>query len=155
MKSKKKINAAPAPLGERIYKPGEMIEVDTNPVLIRTFETGATRDTASGKLDYEGFLSPLVLQRFAVYMHSHRIQSDGTLRDSDNWKKGIPIPQYLKSMFRHFMDAWLILSGFPKKAVCQDLEEVMCAVMFNAMGLLHEVLKGRYTCEHSGSTSSS
>jgi len=29
---------------------------------IRQFTTGATRDTSDGKLDYEGFISPLVLE---------------------------------------------------------------------------------------------
>ena len=69
---------------------------------VRTFDTGATRDTDDGKLDYEGFISPLVLERFARYMHTHRLQPDGTLRDSDNWQKGIPRDQYIKSAWRHF-----------------------------------------------------
>lgn len=69
---------------------------------IRTFDTGATRDTDEGKLDFEGFLSPLALERFAEYMNKHRQQSDGSLRDSDNWQKGIPVKQYMKSMWRHF-----------------------------------------------------
>ncbi len=110
---------------------------------IRTFQTGATRDTDTGKLDYEGFLSPVVLKRYGQYMHAHRIQSDGSLRDSDNWTHGIPRRQYVKSLFRHFVDVLLITRGWPEKATTQDLEEALCAVMFNAMGLLHEVLIGR------------
>src|SRR5687768_4320669 len=35
---------------------------------MREFETGATRNLDNGKLDYEGFLSPLVMERFAEYM---------------------------------------------------------------------------------------
>jgi len=35
---------------------------------VRTFDTGATRDTEDGKLDYEGFLSGRVLKRYAEYM---------------------------------------------------------------------------------------
>lgn len=105
--------------------------------MIRQFETGATRDTDAGKLDYEGFLSPLVLKRYAEYMHKNRVQADGTLRDSDNWQKGIPIAQYMKSMWRHMMDVWSIHRGV-KEA---DIEEALCAVMFNAMGMLFEVIK--------------
>ena len=39
---------------------------------IRSFPTGATRDTAGGKLAYEGFFSPLVLQERARFMHKHK-----------------------------------------------------------------------------------
>jgi hypothetical protein len=106
---------------------------------IRRFETGATRDIDHGKLDYEGFLSPAVIERYAQYMHKHRIQPDGNLRDSDNWQKGIPLSAYIKSCWRHFMDWWKYHRG--DKSV--DIEEVLCAVMFNAMGYLHETLKER------------
>ena len=71
---------------------------------MRKFNTGATRDVDNDKLDFEGFLSPTVLIRYAEYMHTHRKQSDGALRDSDNWQKGIPKEVYMKSMWRHFMD---------------------------------------------------
>lgn len=107
---------------------------------IRQFDTGATRDTSQGKFDYEGFLSPLVLERFAEYMHKHRTQSDGSLRDSDNWQKGIPMDAYMKSGWRHFMDWWKIHRGIK---IGTDIEDVLCAVMFNVMGYLHEVLKSK------------
>jgi hypothetical protein len=102
---------------------------------IRKFETGATRDTDEGKLDFEGFLSPLVLERYAQYMNKHRLQSDGQLRDSDNWQKGIPVTQYMKSMWRHFFAVW---KGHRQGVVNQD---DICGVLFNAMGMLHELLK--------------
>ena len=57
---------------------------------MRNFDTGATRDVDTNKLDFEGFLSPVVLERYAEYMHKNRVQADGNLRDSDNWQKGIP-----------------------------------------------------------------
>lgn len=104
----------------------------------RTFSTGATRDTDEGKFDYEGFLSPTVLERYAAYMNKHRRQSDGSLRASDNWQKGIPREQYMKSLFRHFMDAWKLHRGCVAQA---DIEEALCAVMFNAMGYLFETLQ--------------
>jgi hypothetical protein len=105
---------------------------------IRTFETGATRDTDEGKLDYDGFLSPLVLQRFAEYMNKHRKQSDGSLRTSDNWKKGITKDAYMKSAWRHFMDWWSEHQKLPSR---DGMEEAICALMFNCMGYLHETLK--------------
>lgn len=114
---------------------------------LRKFETGATRDLDRNKLDYEGFLSPLVVERYGRYMHQHRIQPDGTLRDSDNWQKGIPLTAYAKSLFRHFVDIWKIHRGHeavdPTTGEVYTIEDALCALMFNAMGYLHEVLKAK------------
>jgi len=105
---------------------------------MRQFKSGATRDSADGKFDYEGFLSPLVIARFGEYMHKHRLQSDGNLRDSDNWQKGIPKEAYIKSAWRHFMDWWGECRGYASK---DGLEEALCALLFNIQGYLHEHLK--------------
>lgn len=102
---------------------------------MRTFESGATRDNDDEKLDYEGFLSPLVLRRYAEYMHANRIQANGTVRSSDNWQKGIPQSAYMKSMWRHFMAVWM---GYRNGDVSED---DLCALIFNVMGMLHELLK--------------
>jgi len=107
---------------------------------IRVFKTGATRDTEDGKLDYEGFLSPVVLQRYAEYMHKHRKQSNGKLRDSDNWQKGISKEVYIKSLARHFMDLWLEHRGKRDGIRRQD---TLCAILFNTMGYLYEELKSK------------
>ncbi len=109
---------------------------------MRTFETGATRNDDKDRLDYDGFLSPLVLKRYAQYMHKHRVQADGKLRDSDNWQKGIPKEQYRKSKWRHFMDIWTILRGWATKSdEGEGIEDLLCADLFNTSGLLHEILK--------------
>lgn len=105
---------------------------------IRKFNSGATRDSEEGKNDYEGFLSPLVLERFGQYMTKHRKQIDGKLRDSDNWQKGIPQSAYIKSAFRHFMDWWKEHRGIKTK---EGLEDALCALLFNVMGYFHEHLK--------------
>jgi len=117
---------------------------------IRQFETGATRDADIDKFDYEGFLSPIVLRRYAEYMHKHCKQSDGKLRASDNWQKGIPILQYMKSKWRHFMGTWsaIRLNQDPEQGPLMledldDLEESLCAELFNTSGMLHEILKLR------------
>lgn len=107
---------------------------------MRTFETGATRDTDETKHDPEGFLSPLVIQRFNEYMAVHRVQADGAPRDSDNWTKGIPPDAYVKSLLRHVLDIWLHHRKFSDKTT-GSLEDALCATMFNAMGLLYEVLQ--------------
>jgi len=112
---------------------------------MRTFETGATRDTDEGKYDYEGFLSPLVLRRYAEYMHKHRKQADGKIRASDNWQNGIPTEQYMKSMWRHFMEVWefhrIRLNNKPTITNLDDLQDTLCALLFNVMGYLHEEIK--------------
>ena len=105
---------------------------------VRKFETGATRDQDKDKFDYEGFYSPIVMDRFAEYMHKHRHQSDGALRDSDNWQKGIPLTAYMKSLYRHFMDLWRHHRELPAQ---DTLEDSLCAILFNTQGYLFEVLK--------------
>jgi len=115
---------------------------------IRKFETGAIRDVDFDKLDYDGFLSPIAVRRFALYMHKHRTLKDGTLRDSDNWQKGIPKAQYRKSLFRHIIDAWTILRGWMVKTKeGEDIEDLLCAIIFNSQGLLHEILREKINNE--------
>jgi len=114
---------------------------DNGDLLVRVFDTGATRDTDEGKYDYEGFLSPEVLQCFAGYMHRNRIQSDGSARDGDNWQNGIPKSVYMKSGFRHFMDWWLVHRN--PQHPDEYVQEALCALLFNVMGYLHEHLKGK------------
>lgn len=109
---------------------------------VRTFDTGATRNLDADKLDFEGFLSPSVLYAFAEYMHKNRFQADGTLRDSDNWQKGIPLDAYMKSMHRHFMEVWY--AHRDGRGAWEDPKltcEALCALMFNVQGYLHEMLK--------------
>lgn len=105
---------------------------------IRTFASGATRDTSEDKLDFEGFFCPRVMTAYAEYMHKNRKQSDGSLRDSDNWQKGIPQDAYMKSMYRHFMDVWKDHRGVETE---EDEITNLCALLFNVSGLLHEKLK--------------
>lgn len=113
----------------------------------RTFASGANRNSDEGKLDYEGFEHSLVRKRFAEYMNSHRRLEDGTLRASNNWTKGMPRCQYLKSLSRHFMDVLLILQGFPSEATEPDLVQALCACKFNTDGLLLEAILGREVTE--------
>lgn len=114
---------------------------------MRKFDTGATRDVDTNKYDYEGFLSPLVVERFGEYMNKHRKQADGALRDSDNWQKGIPLDAYMKSGWRHFMDWWKQHRGLPGG---DTLEESLCALLFNVQGYLHETLKHKKATQKLG-----
>lgn len=103
---------------------------------MRVFKTGAVRDNEEGKLDFEGFLSPMVVQRFAEYMNKHRIQADGKTRDSDNWQKGITREAYMKSAWRHFHDWWSEHRGYNSR---EGLNDAICGLLFNAMGYLYEI----------------
>lgn len=122
-----------SPMSERYRGP------DPLPVTppIRTFATGATRDTDTNKLDFDGFLCPLVLERYAEYMHANRKMADGSMRGSDNWKSGIPQDVYRKSGWRHFFSFWKhCLSGNKPLAIVDA-----CGILFNIMGWMHEELK--------------
>lgn len=105
------------------------------------YVTGATRSNDADKIDPEGFLSPLVVRRYAEYLHKHRIQADGKPRESDNWQQGMPIPRYMKSAWRHFLTWWTLHRGWPVPDA--DIEDAICAVIFNAQGYLHERLKAK------------
>lgn len=113
---------------------------------MRTFETGATRDSDDSKPDYEGFLSPLFLEGYGQYMHEHRKQADGTLRASDNWQKGIPIKTYQSSLLRHVFTSWALWRGWPVAPErvgdtyrTPTLLDALYAVAFNVMGMIHEL----------------
>ncbi|SFZ81684.1 hypothetical protein SAMN02983003_0633 [Devosia enhydra] len=112
----------------------------TNKPVVRTFATGANRDLDENKLDFEAFLSPLVLQDYAVYMHGKRRLADGSLRDGDNWQKGIPVDAYMKSLARHWQDLWLHHRGYADLAV-EDYPTTLAAMLFNVMGAYDVYLK--------------
>lgn len=111
---------------------------------IRQFASGATRDTDEGKLDYEAYLNPLVLLRYAEYMREHQTRSDGTKRAGDDWQKGMPSDVYMKSLKRHVEDVHLIHRGYAQHAqATMDKVEALCAVVFNAMGMILNELEGK------------
>jgi len=113
--------------------------------VIRQFPTGATRDSEAGKLDFEGFFSPFALEAYAHYMNKHRVQSDGSLRDSDNWQKGFGPNVTIKSAFRHYFAWWKIHRG---GQVIDERDghvvtkiEAICGMLFNGFAELHEITK--------------
>jgi len=110
------------------------IVVEEETKKMRQFETGATRDTNTDKLDYKGFLSMVAINHFAEYMHKNRKQADGTMRGSDNWKLGIPIPAYEESFTRHVFE-WLTAL---EKGDRDRAYEIAPAIFFNLQGWMHE-----------------
>lgn len=112
---------------------------------IRTFDTGATRNLDATKIDPDGFFSIEFMRAYCDYMNEHRKQADGSVRESNNWKKGIPQDAYMKSMWRHFMDVWTLHHGGylnNEKGFKMTKTEALMALAFNVMGMAHEEIKG-------------
>jgi len=113
----------------------------------REFESGAIRDNNTDKLDYDEATHPLVEMSFGEFMHGHTYLRDGTRRPADNWQKGIPRKEYMKSMKRHMMDAWALHHDIVVKDRTDGhlvtLEEALNAMKFNINGYILELLKGR------------
>ena len=109
----------------------------------REFDTGATRSSQKGRIDPEGFLSPLSIERYCEYLLKHQVQADGNVRESDNWQKGMPRSSSIKGMWRHFLHFWQRHRGWPVNdpKAAANIEEDLCAIIFNAQTYLHEVLR--------------
>lgn len=112
---------------------------------IRQFDTGATRDTATGKFEYAGYLSPYFINAFGRYMNKHQTQANGERRACDNWQKGMPLDVYVQSAFRHFLDFWALSRGLvvtDEKGNDVDLHDAVMGLFFNIQGYWHECAKG-------------
>jgi hypothetical protein len=110
---------------------------------MRNFDTGATRNLDNEKIDYEGFMSPIVIESFGKYMHKHRVQADGKLRESDNWQKLFGEKHEdvcMKSMWRHFMDLWLFHRGYKGR---ETIEDAINGILFNAIAYQYKVLNDK------------
>ncbi|HVA10529.1 MAG TPA: hypothetical protein VNG12_27775 [Acidimicrobiales bacterium] len=103
---------------------------------MRVFPTGASRDTETGKLDFEGALSPEVLWEFVAYMERHSAQ-DGTRRSADNWQRGWSRDVSMKSLMRHIMDLWLLHRGVrrarPEDGHVPTMTEALGGAFFGVM----------------------
>lgn len=112
---------------------------------MRKFESGATRDDADGKYDFEGFLSPAVLWEFAHYMDQHAHLPDGSTRASDNWQNGIPREELVKSLLRHVMDLWMLHRGYgfdrPESGEPVTWEDALGGAFFNLQALWFALLE--------------
>jgi hypothetical protein len=106
---------------------------------VRYFKSGATRDDDEDKAEPWGFTSSLVEKVFCEYMHEHRKQADGVMRESSNWRKGIPVDVYYHSLSRHILDFRLLWEKFPEEAGTPNVLDVLCAIRFNVDGLILEL----------------
>ncbi len=92
----------------------------------KQFETGAVRDSATGKGRFD-LITPIGLKRLAKHYEN------GARKYSErNWEKGIPLMRFLDSALRHLntYKECLLTGETPE-------EDHMAAVAWNALGFIH------------------
>jgi hypothetical protein len=94
------------------------------------FSTGAVRDKQEGKENYPECVSFLSLRRYARYM-----TKVSTKYGEDNWRKGIPIKSYERSLMRHLQKYF---ANKYEGAKFESEVDHLSAAMFNLQGILHE-----------------
>lgn len=97
---------------------------------VRQFQTGAIRDLEEGKEDYTETISWTAFKRYAQYMTSKKAKYG-----AGNFKKGIPIESYEKSMIRHLQK--YMENKFEEGQVEVEYDH-LSAMVFNIFGIMHE-----------------
>ena len=99
----------------------------------RVFDSGAKRDLDNDKEDYIESISWVALKRYSKYMKTQESKYG-----RGNWKKGIPIEEYEKSLLRH-------IQKYLSNKYDGSLDEIdldhLSAAFFNLQGLIHEIEK--------------
>lgn len=109
---------------------------------IRAFESGAVRDQDLDKENYVECFSFRAWRRFAQYMKTQEKKYP-----PDNWRKGIPVKEYEKSLMRHLQKYFTNKYEGGKS----ELEiDHLAAAYFNLQGLMHqqEVEQEDYIIKH-------
>lgn len=87
----------------------------------QTFETGAVRDAATGKI------RPDLISPFAIIREGAWLAGGAEKYQERNWEKGIPNSRCFASLLRHIY-AWRL---------GDKSEDHLAAVIFNAQALIH------------------
>lgn len=96
----------------------------------RSFKSGAIRDKEDGKEDYTETISWTAFKRYAQYMTAKKSKYG-----SGNFKKGIPIDSYEKSLVRHVQK---YLANKYEGGEDEKNEDHLAAIVFNVFGIMHE-----------------
>lgn len=94
------------------------------------FASGAIRDSQVGKADYIETIPWIAMERYAQYMTGKKSKYG-----SGNFKKGIDIESYEKSMVRHVQK---YLANKYEGGTVEKEEDHISAIIFNALGILYE-----------------
>lgn len=97
---------------------------------ITEFGTGAIRDSQEGKLDFIETVSFTAFHRFVTYMTEKKKKYG-----AGNFKKGIPIDSYEKSLMRH-IDKYM--RNKYENGRDEPDEDHLAAIIFNVFGIMHE-----------------
>lgn len=100
------------------------------PGKITVFPSGAIRDTQEGKTNFLDVISWTAFNRYAKYMTSKMVKYGG-----GNFKKGIPVESYEKSLLRH-IDKYI--RNKYENGNDEPDEDHLSAIVFNVFGLIHE-----------------
>lgn len=98
--------------------------------MITKFNTGAIRDSQEGKEDYIETISWRAFKRYAQYMTGKKAKYG-----AGNFKKGIPIESYEKSLVRHLQK---YLENKYEGGTIEKDEDHLSAMVFNIFGIMHE-----------------
>lgn len=94
------------------------------------FNTGAVRDSQEGKIDFVEPLSFTALHRYMGYMTEKKKKYG-----EGNFKKGIPIESYERSLMRH-IDKYF--RNKYENGNDEPNEDHLAAIIFNTFGIMHE-----------------
>ena len=113
--------------------------------ITRVSDTGATRNSNVGKINYQGALSPVVLEAYGKYIEKHSLLPDGTIRNNKNWQKLFGTPQEhrevcIESAWRHFIDILMEHDGYESR---DGIDEALGGLMFNIQAYWFSILKER------------
>lgn len=97
---------------------------------ITKFKTGAIRDTQEGKIDFVETISFTAHHRYAKYMTEKKKKYG-----AGNFKKGIPIESYERSLLRH-IDKYF--RNKYENGSDELNEDHVSAMRFNIDGIMHE-----------------
>ena len=104
---------------------------------IREFNTGANRNVSEGKIDPSAAQCPRCFQLYCEYIKKNRKLVNGVVRSDDNWQKGFPPKETIKSLRRHTLDTELHLHGDGQHAE-ETYDNALGGVIFNGFSLWHE-----------------
>ena len=121
----------PSPPKTQIIKEGEL------PKKSRSFDTGAVRNNADGKADYVASTSWLAIKRYSLFQNN-ACKKHGY--PEDNWRKGIPLKEYEKSLMRHLQQYFV--NKYEGGNDEPDIDH-LSAAWFNLQGIIHEEEKAK------------